>query len=62
MLFGMQWHDIILGTLIVLVGPGETVSVWSQDRQPSQRNFDYWQPDWMVRELWGPGDGVSLLG
>lgn len=19
------------------------------------RNFDYWQPDWMVRELWGPG-------
>lgn len=20
-----------------------------------QRGFDYWQPDWMVRELWGPG-------
>ncbi len=19
------------------------------------RGFDYWQPDWMVRELWGPG-------
>lgn len=19
------------------------------------RTFDYWQPDWMVRELWGPG-------
>lgn len=19
------------------------------------RSFDYWQPDWMVRELWGPG-------
>jgi len=22
---------------------------------PPGRNFDYWQPDWMVRELWGPG-------
>lgn len=20
------------------------------------RKFDYWQPDWMVRELWGPGN------
>jgi mono/diheme cytochrome c family protein len=19
------------------------------------RRFDYWQPDWMVRDLWGPG-------
>jgi mono/diheme cytochrome c family protein len=19
------------------------------------RGFDYWQPDWMIRELWGPG-------
>jgi mono/diheme cytochrome c family protein len=23
--------------------------------QPGARPFDYWQPDWMVRELWGPG-------
>jgi mono/diheme cytochrome c family protein len=23
---------------------------------PAQpRGFDYWQPDWMIRELWGPG-------
>lgn len=22
---------------------------------PKPRNFDFWQPDWMVRELWGPG-------
>ncbi len=21
---------------------------------PSTRGFDYWQPDWMMRELWGP--------
>lgn len=22
---------------------------------PAPPGFDYWQPDWMVRELWGPG-------
>ena len=46
---------IYLSTLIVLVGLGKTASAWSQERQPPQRNFDYWQPDWMVRGLWGPG-------
>jgi mono/diheme cytochrome c family protein len=23
--------------------------------QSHPRGFDYWQPDWMVKELWGPG-------
>lgn len=23
---------------------------------PPPRGFDYWQPEWMVRELWGPGN------
>lgn len=23
--------------------------------QSQPRGFDYWQPDWMVKELWGPG-------
>lgn len=29
----------------------------AQDPKPAvpPRSFDYWQPDWMVRELWGPG-------
>jgi len=28
----------------------------SQDQHaPPPRGFDFWQPDWMVRELWGPG-------
>ena len=27
----------------------------SQEAAQPTRNFDYWQPDWMVRELWGPG-------
>ena len=26
---------------------------WPHPTRP--RNFDFWQPDWMVRELWGPG-------
>ncbi len=36
--------------LLVLAVAG---SVNSQ--APPPRAFDYWQPDWMVRELWGPG-------
>ncbi len=27
----------------------------AQSNPPEQRGFDYWQPDWMVQELWGPG-------
>lgn len=25
-------------------------------KDPATRAFDYWQPEWMVRELWGPGN------
>jgi mono/diheme cytochrome c family protein len=33
-----------------------SLSSLSQDQHvPPARGFDYWQPDWMVRELWGPG-------
>lgn len=34
-----------------------TSSAFSQVTGPQshQRGFDYWQPDWMVKELWGPG-------
>jgi mono/diheme cytochrome c family protein len=34
---------------------GAGAPVWSQDK-PAPRAFDYWQPEWMVRELWGPGN------
>lgn len=37
----------------VLAAAGGIVS--AQQRAPEKRTFDYWQPDWMVRELWGPG-------
>jgi mono/diheme cytochrome c family protein len=26
-----------------------------QNQQPSPPRVDYWQPEWMTRELWGPG-------
>ena len=29
-------------------------SAAKKERSPP-RGFDYWQPEWMVRELWGPG-------
>ncbi len=32
-----------------------SMAVWGQVRPGPPRGFDYWQPDWMVRELWGPG-------
>ncbi len=38
------------GLLVAVVGV-----VSAQQRTPEKRTFDYWQPDWMVRELWGPG-------
>jgi mono/diheme cytochrome c family protein len=33
------------------------VTALAQQRAPQShpRGFDYWQPDWMVKELWGPG-------
>lgn len=26
-----------------------------RNRPPAPPGFDYWQPEWMTRELWGPG-------
>ena len=46
---------IFLGSLIVALGFAAEDAVRSQTKQPASRGFDYWQPDWMVRELWGPG-------
>lgn len=38
--------------VILAIGGGAAMT---QVAAPPQRGFDYWQPDWMVRELWGPG-------
>lgn len=41
---------LLLAFLAVRTGEG-----MAQQRPAEKRAFDYWQPDWMVRELWGPG-------
>lgn len=46
----------IIGSILALFMLG-TPSLLAQEQhgQRPPRGFDYWQPDWMVRELWGPG-------
>lgn len=51
----MRTRRIIFGVTILLFILGASGPTRSQGQQPALRNFDYWQPDWMVRELWGPG-------
>jgi len=47
-----------LGTCALLLPYLLTSAALSQDesaKPPEKPAVDYWQPDWMVRELWGPG-------
>jgi mono/diheme cytochrome c family protein len=41
--------------LLLVVMAGASAIVWAQAKPGSPRAFDYWQPEWMMRELWGPG-------
>lgn len=54
MLFNRLYGAMALSAFVVLGVCGVALA---QDREaaPNTRQFDYWQPDWMVRELWGPG-------
>ncbi|MEQ1717925.1 MAG: cytochrome c [Hyphomicrobium sp.] len=46
---------IVLAIGLLIVG-GRALSQGAPPSPPGDsRGFDYWQPDWMVRELWGPG-------
>lgn len=45
------WRRWLLIAAVLAVGG----TAAAQEPRPSQRNFDYWLPDWMVHELWGPG-------
>ena len=38
--------------LVCAAGCGPALA---QEQAPAHKRFDYWQPEWMVRELWGPG-------
>lgn len=44
---------VIAATLVLASVGAHLVSAQAPNRP--ERGFDYWQPEWMVRELWGPG-------
>lgn len=45
-----------LSALLAVVAAGTLAQQSPAPRTPlPPRGVDYWQPDWMVRELWGPG-------
>jgi mono/diheme cytochrome c family protein len=44
----------VLGAGLALAALTAGAMAQAKDQTPAP-GFDYWQPDWMVRELWGPG-------
>lgn len=46
---------LAIAAAAVVAMAGLASAVHSQTGKAPSRSFDYWQPDWMVRELWGPG-------
>lgn len=52
----VRWGlHVALAALVPLVLATASVAQQPGDKPPAKPAFDYWQPDWMVRELWGPG-------
>jgi mono/diheme cytochrome c family protein len=50
------WRCGFVAALLIGFGAAAlTCAAQGQSRQPSPPGFDYWQPEWMTRELWGPG-------
>jgi hypothetical protein len=46
----------LLATLAFSLSAHSTASIaQEQGKQPAPPGFDYWQPEWMTRELWGAG-------
>lgn len=45
----------LLASLVVAPLMLRSAAAQQVAQAPLQRGFDYWQPDWMVKELWGPG-------
>jgi mono/diheme cytochrome c family protein len=44
----------LLGAFLML-SLAPFASAEDKSAQPTAPGVDYWQPDWMVRQLWGPG-------
>lgn len=51
-----RYHWVLVAVFAVAVLLVASRVLSAQESTPAPpRNFDYWQPNWMVRELWGPG-------
>ncbi len=46
---------LLLGTGLALLALTSGAAAQAKDQKSLAPGVDYWQPDWMVRELWGPG-------
>jgi mono/diheme cytochrome c family protein len=58
----ISWISLALamlatGALLWTIATARFSSAWADEKPMSVAppGFDYWQPEWMVRELWGPG-------
>lgn len=53
------WRAVLAGCVLaagtVYAESGMGVMAEPVDKSSEDSGVDYWQPDWMVRELWGPG-------
>jgi mono/diheme cytochrome c family protein len=45
----------LVGLALALLVFAPDAAAQTKHQTPVPPGFDYWQPDWMVRELWGPG-------
>lgn len=50
MLAGLATAALLVSVPVIAQAPSPP-----PNQSPARPGFDYWQPDWMVRELWGPG-------
>lgn len=45
----------LVGAVLAALAAVQPAAAQQVAQAPMQRGFDYWQPDWMLKELWGPG-------
>ncbi len=48
-------RGVLAAAGLALAALVSSVAADERPQTPAPRGFDYWQPEWMVRELWGPG-------
>jgi mono/diheme cytochrome c family protein len=50
-----QLRPYLVIAAVALAALAGAVAAQEKQQTPSPPGFDYWQPEWMTRELWGPG-------